>query len=180
MLSVQPTSLGGLYLIDPQSTHDARGVVRHAFHPTQYAAFGLTGRFLSDRLTRGFQGSLRGLYIIPEGQSLLLTLVRGDVTLAVVDTRIGSKTFGKTEMIELSESRNPQIYLSGGLAYGICVRSDSADIHEKFTGIYEEYAFHGLFWNDADLNIPWPVKFPQVSDEENRFPTMRQIFPVFA
>lgn len=180
MLSVQSTSLGGLYLIEPEAVHDARGVVRQTFHPTQYAAFGLTGRFHSDRLTRGFQGSLRGLYIVPENETVMFTLVRGDVTLAVADVRAGSKTFGKIQMIELSEGYSPQVYLTAGLAYGICVRSDSADWQEKFTGIYEELAFQGLFWNDADLAIRWPVKFPLVSDEENRFPTMRSLFPVFA
>jgi dTDP-4-dehydrorhamnose 3,5-epimerase len=180
MMTVQPASLSGLYVIDPETAHDARGVVRGGFHPTQYAAFGLTGRFVSDRLMRGFQGSLRGLYIIPEGQSILITPVRGDMVLAVVDTRANSKTFGKIEMIDISESHSPQIYLSAGLAYGVCVRSENADWHEKFTGIYEQHAFQGLFWNDTDLSIKWPVKYPLVADEENRFPTLRQLFPVFA
>jgi dTDP-4-dehydrorhamnose 3,5-epimerase len=180
MLSVQSTPLCGLYLIEPKTVHDARGVVRQIFHPTQYAAFGLTGRFRSDRLTRGFQGSLRGLYIVPEGETVMLTLVRGDVTLAVADLRPGSRTFGKVQMIDLNESRSHQVYISGGLAYGVCVRSDSADMQEKFTGLYEEFAFQGLFWNDTDLAIQWPVRFPLISEEEARFPTMRQMFPVFA
>src|SRR5690606_41586158 len=97
MLSVQSTSLGGLYLIEPEAVHDARGVVRQTFHPTQYAAFGLTGRLHSDRLTRGFQGSLRGLDIVPEHHTVVITQVRGDVTLAVADGRGGSQTLGQAQ-----------------------------------------------------------------------------------
>ncbi len=179
-MNIQPTPFDGLVLIEPVASHDVRGMERTGFHPTQYAAFGLTGRFASDRYIRSFQGSIRGLYILPHDQCLLFTLVRGDACVAVVDTRQGSKTFGRVHMIDLNESNNRQIYIPGGMAYGVCVRSDNADIHEKFTGLYDPIAILGLFWNDADLDIAWPVKFPLVSDTENRFPAFRAVFPVFA
>lgn len=180
MMNVHTSPFDGLVLIEPVALHDARGMERGGFHPTQYAAFGLTGRFTSDRYIRSFQGTLRGLYVLPNDQCLLFTLTRGDVTLAVVDTREGSKTFGQTHMIDLGESNNRQVYIPGGMAYGVCVRSDNADIHEKYTGFYDPLAIRGVFWNDADLQIPWPVKFPLVSDMENRFPAFRAVFPVFA
>jgi dTDP-4-dehydrorhamnose 3,5-epimerase len=172
MLSVHATPLAGLFLIEPETTHDLRGLERPGFHPTQYAAFGLTGRFASDRYVRSFQGTLRGLYILPAEQHALLTLVRGDVTVVVVDMRPESKTFGTHQMIDLTEAQNRQIYISGGMAYGVCVRSDIADMHEKFTGFYDKQAINGLFWNDKELGIQWPVTYPLISDEEARFPSL--------
>ncbi len=180
MLNVHSTPLNGVYVIEPEQAHDQRGVERTGFHPTQYAAFGMTGRFASDRYVRSFQGTLRGLYILPADQHMMLNLIRGDVCLAVVDVRSGSRHFGKVQMIDINEAHNRQVYISGGMAYGYCVRSDIVDIHEKYTGIYDAQSVSGLFWNDRALNIQWPVKFPLVSENEARFPALKQDHTVFA
>lgn len=180
MLSVQSTPINGLLLIEPECAHDVRGVERPGFHPTQYAAFGMTTRFASDRYVRSFQGSLRGLYILSEDQHMLFNVIRGDLTLVVVDVRQGSRTFGQHQMIDISEAQNRQVYIKGGLAYGYCVRGDVCDVHEKFTGFYDPSAIQGLFWKDAELNINWPVKFPLIAENESRYPTLKQRIPSFA
>ena len=179
-INVQNTPISGLYLIEPESTHDMRGVTRPGFHPTQYAAFGITGNFASDRYVRSFQGSLRGMYILPESQNMLLTLTRGDICLVVADVRGHSRQFGTYEIIDISEAQNRQVYIKGGLAYGYVARADVVDVHEKYTGMYDCQAIRGLFWKDASLNIQWPVKFPLVSEEEARFPNLPQFVPEFA
>lgn len=172
MLHVQSTPLKGLFLIEAETTHDMRGLTRNGFHPTDYAAFGLTGRFASDKFFRGFQGCLRGLYILPEERHLLLTLIRGDITLVAVDVRPSSRQFGKMHMVDISDAQHHQVYLNGGLAYGLCVRGEVADWHEKYTGVVEADSVEGVYWQDRDLNIPWPVKFPLVSDQDAAFPTL--------
>ena len=177
-LAVHSTPIAGLHLIEPEVAHDLRGVERSGFHPTQYAAFGMTGRFASDRYVRSFQGTLRGLYILPNDQHMLINLIRGDISLVVVDIRPDSRTFGQHQMIDISEAQNRQAYLSGGLAYGYCVRSDVVDLHEKYTGFYDPQNVRGLFWKDASLNIQWPVKFPLVAENESRFPSLQEMLPV--
>lgn len=177
MLSVQTTPLSGLLLIEPEASHDLRGLERPGFHPTQYAAFGMTGKFAADRYVRSVQGTLRGMYVLPEDQHMMLNLVRGDICLVVVDTRAKSRTFGKFQMIDITEAQNRQVYISGGMAYGYCVRSDVVDIHEKYTGFYDPQAIRGLFWNDASLNIQWPIKYPMLAENETRFPTLKAYEP---
>lgn len=177
MLSVLNTPIPGLHLIQPETQHDARGMERAGFHPTRYAAFGMTGKFASDRYVRSQQGSLRGLYLLPSDQSMMLSLIRGDICLAVVDLREKSRHFGTVHMIDITDAQNRQVYLSGGLAYGYCVRSDVVDIHEKYTGFYDPQTIRGVFWKDATLDIQWPVKFPLVSESENRFPALRELMP---
>lgn len=172
MLNVQQAPLKGVFLIEPEATHDMRGMVRPGFHPTDYAAFGLTGRFTSDCFFRGFQGSLRGMYVLPEDRHLLLTLIRGDITIVAADIRPHSRQFGKTFMVDISDAQQQQVYLSGGLAYGICVRGECADWHEKYAGLVAPGPVDGVYWQDRDLNIHWPVKYPLVSDHDAAFPTL--------
>ncbi len=177
MLSVHNTPISGLLLIEPETSHDMRGVERPGFHPTQYAAFGIAGRFNSDRYVRSFQGTLRGMYILPEDQNMILTLTRGDISLVVADVRPGSRQFGTFQMIDINEAQNRQVYIKGGLAYGYVARGEIVDVHEKYTGFYDPQSIRGLFWKDAALNIQWPVKFPMVSEAEQRFPTLAQYTP---
>lgn len=182
MLNVETTKLPGLLVIEPETANDACGQVRPGFHPTQYAAFGMTGRFSSDRFVKSFQGSLRGLYTIPTGQNILLTVVRGDMCLVVVDLRANSRHFGSHQVIEITEAQNRQIYISGGMAYGYIARSAVLDLHEKYTGFFDTETFKGVFWKDPSLAIEWPVHFPLVADAEARFPSLKQFVPdkVFA
>lgn len=177
MLSVQNTPISGLHLILPETGHDARGMERAGFHPTQYAAFGMTGKFASDRYVRSLQGTLRGLYLLPEDQHMMLSLIRGDICLVVVDLRAKSRQFGMVQMIDINDAQNRQVYISGGLAYGYCARSDVVDIHEKYTGFYDPNTIRGLFWKDPTLNIQWPIKFPLVAESENRFSSLRELMP---
>jgi dTDP-4-dehydrorhamnose 3,5-epimerase len=177
MLSVHNTPISGLLLIEPESSHDMRGVERPGFHPTQYAAFGIAGRFSSDRYVRSFQGTLRGMYILPEDQNMILTLTRGDISLVVADVRPGSRQFGTYQMIDISEAQNRQVYIKGGLAYGYVARADIVDIHEKYTGFFDQQSIRGLFWKDAALNIQWPVKFPLINEAEARYPSLAQYIP---
>ncbi|MDB5478225.1 MAG: dTDP-4-dehydrorhamnose 3,5-epimerase [Alphaproteobacteria bacterium] len=178
MLSVQNTPIAGLLLIEPETAHDLRGITRPVFHPTQYAAFGMTGRFASDRYVRSFQGSLRGMYILPDDQQMLLNLVRGDVTLVVADVREGSRSFGAIQMIDITEAQNRQVYIAGGLAYATLARSDIVDMHEKYTGFYDAQSIRGLFWKDASLNIQWPIKYPLVSENDARFQSLKELTTV--
>ena len=39
----------------------------------------------------------------------------------------------------------------------------------KCTDFYYPEAEHGILWNDANLNIPWPVKNPVLSDKDKLF-----------
>jgi dTDP-4-dehydrorhamnose 3,5-epimerase len=172
MLNVQSTPLRGLYVIEPDPCHDLRGSERSGFHPTEYAAFGLTGRFSSDKFIRGFQGCLRGLYILPEGRNMLLTLIRGDITIVAVDTRPTSRQFGKMHMVDISDAHNHQIYIAGGLTYGVCVRGECADWNEKYATVMDDSFQEGIYWKDADLNINWPVRFPLVSERDATFPAL--------
>jgi dTDP-4-dehydrorhamnose 3,5-epimerase len=179
MLSVQNTPISGLYLIEPETSHDMRGVQRPGFHPTQYAAFGITGHFASDRYVRTFQGALRGLYVLPEGQNMLLTLTRGDICLVVADVRGTSRTYGSYQLIDISEAQNRQVYIKSGLAYGYVARADIVDVHEKYTGLYDDQAIKGIFWKDESLNIQWPVKYPLVAENEQHFPNLPMYVPEF-
>lgn len=176
MLTVQTMTLPGLRLIEQDADPARGGVASHTgYHPTQYAAFGITGGFASDRFLHGVQASLRGLYVVPDEQAMLLTPVQGELFIAVADVRPKSRRFGCVEIIELSHTSPRQIYIGAGLAFGVCTMSESAIWHERYTGFFDPAQADGVFWRDADLNIPWPVQFPLLSDRDASHPALEKL-----
>ena len=62
-----------------------------------------------------------------------------------------------------------QLYIPPGFAHGFCVLSNYADFEYKCTDYYYPDDEGGIIWNDPELNIPWPVKSPVVSDKDSKY-----------
>ena len=57
------------------------------------------------------------------------------------------------------------------------VLSEIADFEYKCTDYYDPSDEGSIFWNDADLDIKWPVKNPLVSEKDaaaDKFSSIRQ------
>ena len=80
-----------------------------------------------------------------------------------VDIREDSQTFGRWHGVILSESNKRQFWVPPGFAHGFVVLSEIADFEYKCTDYYDPSDEGSIFWNDADLDIKWPVKNPLVS-----------------
>lgn len=175
-IEVQSTEIEGVLIIEPEKSGDMRGSQTTGYQAATYAAHGITTRYVTDQYIRSFKGVLRGLTYQKSGQKAeLFTVIRGHVHLVAVDVRQQSKTFGKWIAIDINEAHNRQVYLSPGIAFGYCTLSDTADIHVKQSCFADAHDDAGIFWNDADLNIDWPLTCPLVSDQENNYPQLRDI-----
>ncbi len=173
---VQSTEIEGVVTIEPEKSGDMRGSKTIGYQAASYAAHGITTRYVEDQYIRSFKGVLRGLQYQKTGQKAeLFTVIRGHVYLVAVDVRQQSKTFGKWVAIDIEEGQNRQVYLSPGIAYGYCTLSDVADIHVKQSCFSDKHDDAGIFWNDSDLKIDWPLTCPLVSDRENSYPQLKDI-----
>jgi dTDP-4-dehydrorhamnose 3,5-epimerase len=55
--------------------------------------------------------------------------------------------------------------------------SDEATVLYKCTDYYHPEDEYGIIWNDPDLDIPWPVATPLLSDKDQKFPQLRDLPP---
>ncbi len=173
---VQSTDIEGVMLIEPEKSGDMRGSQTTGYQAAIYAAHGITSRYVEDHYIRSFKGVLRGLTYQKTGKRAeLLTLIHGHIHLVVVDVRQQSKTFGKWIAIDICDAHNRQVYLRPGLAYGYCTLSDTAGLHIKQSCFSDPLDEAGIFWNDHDLKIEWPLSCPLVSEKENNYPQLRDI-----
>jgi len=163
-------------LVEPKVFEDDRGFFMETYKMPDFVASGIRGNFVQDNFSRSSRGVLRGLHYQnpPFTQGKLVRVVRGEIFDVAVDIRKGSPTYGKWVKTILSEENKNMLYIPEGFAHGFCVLSEIAEVAYKSTGIYSHRAEAGIIYNDADLNIDWPIEEPILSSKDKKWPTLRE------
>ncbi len=177
-MTVQPTRLPGVLLVEPRVFGDDRGFFLERYHAKRYAQAGIDARFVQDNHSRSAEGTLRGLHFQrrhPQGK--LVEAVRGRIWDVVVDLRRGSPTFGQWQGHVLSDEAHRQLYVPPGFAHGFCVLSETADVLYKCTDVYRPDDEGGVAWNDPGLGIEWPAAAPRLSDKDRALRPLADLGP---
>ena len=173
-MNVIKTKLKDCVIIEPKVFGDERGFFLETFQSERYSKLAnINLPFVQDNYSRSSKGVLRGLHFQktkPQGK--LVRVVRGKVFDVAVDMRQESSTFGKWEAVVLSGENKTQFWVPPGFAHGFVVMSDVADFEYKCTDYYDSSDEGSILWNDPDLKIPWPIKFPKLSDKDANAPKM--------
>jgi dTDP-4-dehydrorhamnose 3,5-epimerase len=177
-MNVIKTKLKDCVIIEPKVFGDERGFFLETFQAVRYADFaGINSRFLQDNHSRSSKGVLRGLHFQktkPQGK--LVRVVRGEVYDVAVDIRSGSPTYGQWEAVILSEENKTQFWVPPGFAHGFLVLSDTADFEYKCTDYYDSSDEGSVLWNDPDLNVPWPIDNPLLSEKDANAPKLADLY----
>ena len=153
------TDIPGVILFEPKIFKDGRGAFFEMWKDDSYSAHGIPRHFRQDNVSTSERGVLRGLHFqSPHSQGKLVSVLAGSVFDVVVDTRIGSPTFGQSLHFILSSDNGRQLYVPEGMAHGFCVMSEKATFFYKCTDVYHPESEYSLAWNDPQLDIKWPFK----------------------
>lgn len=175
-MNVIETVLPGVLIIEPKVFGDHRGFFLESFQVERYREAGIALPFVQDNHSRSRRGVLRGLHFQrtrPQGK--LVSVSRGAVYDVAVDINPQSPTCGRFVGVELNDENHRQLWVPPGYAHGFCVISDTADFQYKCTDLYFPEDEGGLRWNDPQLDIPWPVENPSLSDKDQHNPTLRAL-----
>ena len=162
-------------LIEPVVFPDERGFFLEVYKYSEFAAFGITERFLQDNHSRSVKGVLRGLHYQnpPKAQGKLVRVVAGEIFDVAVDIRKGSPTYGRWVGVNLSSENKRMLYIPPGFAHGFCVLSEEAEVLYKTTEEYAPEFETGIIWNDPEIGIRWPVEDPIISEKDARWPPLK-------
>ena len=98
-----PTSLPGVFALEPQVFGDERGFFFESYNQRIMAEVGITENFVQDNHSCSSRNVLRGLhYQLKHPQGKLVRVVEGEILDVAVDMRRGSDTFGSWEAVRLS------------------------------------------------------------------------------
>lgn len=176
-MNVIKTKLKDCVIIEPKVFGDERGFFLETFQADRYTDLaGITLPFVQDNHSRSSKGVLRGLHFQKtKSQGKLVRVVRGEVYDVAVDIRQGSPTYGQWEAVILSEENKTQFWVPPGFAHGFVVLSETADFEYKCTDYYDPSDEGSLLWNDPDLNIPWPIDNPKLSEKDANAPLLADL-----
>jgi len=169
-LTVTPTPLDGVVLIQPHIFPDERGFFLETWNARDFVAAGLPETFVQDSHSRSTRGVLRGLHYqdatAPLGKLVRCTV--GSIFDVAVDLRMGSPTFGQWAGAELSAENKLQIYIPPGFAHGFQATSEIVEVQYKQTGYYTPSAEGTIAWNDPQVGVAWPLDEPILSGRDQQ------------
>lgn len=174
MFRFKSTKLPEVIVIEPLIYNDHRGYFMKLYNNKAFQNITGVDSFPETNLSFSYKGVLRGLHYqkYPKAQGKLILVICGEIFDVAVDIRKGSPNYGKWVSIVLSEKAKKMVYIPPGFAHGFCVISENATILYKITVEYSPEYDRGIIWNDPELNIPWPVSNPILSEKDKNQPTL--------
>src|SRR5262245_18936582 len=171
-----PTALDGVVIIETAFVHDERGFFIETYHRENYVAQGLVGEFVQDNHSCSAKGVLRGIHY-QDMTSPMIKFVRctaGALLDVAVDLRVGSPTFGKSVMVELTAANKKQVWVPIGFGHAFLALEDGTEIQYKCSNYYTPASEGAIAWNDPDLAIDWPIATPTLSRRDGAAMGLRQ------
>jgi dTDP-4-dehydrorhamnose 3,5-epimerase len=158
-ITVVPTSLPEVKIIEPKVFADARGFFFESFNAREFSAgVGVDVAFVQDNHSLSVKGVLRGLhYQIEHAQGKLVRVISGEVFDVAVDIRRSSPNFGKWVGVRLSGENKRQLWVPEGFAHGFVVVSETAEFLYKTTDYWFSEHERCIVWNDPQIGIEWPL-----------------------
>jgi dTDP-4-dehydrorhamnose 3,5-epimerase len=158
-MKVTATAIADVLLLEPRVFGDERGFFFESFNARVFKeATGLNVTFVQDNHSKSARHVLRGMhYQTQQAQGKLVRVVAGEVFDVVADVRPESPTYGQWVGEILSAQNQRQMWVPPGLAHGFLVLSENAEFLYKTTDYYAPQYEKCIAWNDATLNIDWPL-----------------------
>lgn len=168
MSKILETNFEGLFIIEPNVYEDSRGYFFESYNIKEFEQAGLFFNFVQDNQSMSNKNVLRGLHFQnpPSAQIKLVRVIKGAVLDVVVDIRKNSKTYGQNLVIELNEKNKTMLYIPHGFAHGFLTLEDNTIFYYKCSDFYSQKDEGSILWNDKDLNVPWNIDNPILSDKD--------------
>lgn len=168
--------ISDIILIKTTCRGDERGFFMETYKEFDFLNQGIKDRFVQENQSRSKKNVIRGLHYQknPMAQAKLVRCIKGKIFDVAVDIRKGSPTYGKWVGVILSEENKEMLYLPQGFTHGFCALEDNSEILYKSNNVYSPQDEAGIFWNDPDINIDWPISNPILSQKDLKWPLLKE------
>ena len=172
---IENTEINEVKVISPQIHNDSRGYFFESYSFKSFKENGLPSSFVQDNeVLSDKKGVLRGLhYQLEFPQGKIVRAIIGSILDVAVDIRVGSPTYGKYVMVELSSENKKMLYIPEGFAHGYLVLSEKSLVSYKCTNLYNPNDEYGIRWDDKSIGINWNYNSPMISKKDDDLPLLK-------
>lgn len=174
------TEIEGLMIVKSHTFFDDRGLYQKFYEKNVYLENGISCEFTESSDLYSKKGALRGLhYQTVDSQGKLIRVISGELFDVALDLREDSPTFGHYHTELLKAGDNKAVFIPAGFAHGFISLVDDTIFSYQCSGRYVPEACGGIRWNDAELNIPWPldeynIKEVIATEKDMNWPTLKE------
>ncbi|MDH5521350.1 MAG: dTDP-4-dehydrorhamnose 3,5-epimerase [Acidimicrobiia bacterium] len=168
---IEPTSIDGLYTIDPERHADDRGYFARAWCVNEFSENGLTTGFVQSSISYNAKAdTLRGMHFQsePYGETKLIRCEQGAIHDVILDLRPESDTYLQWEAFRLDPVGGRQLYVAPGLAHGFQTLADETVVSYQIDTFYQPDHATGVRWNDPAFAIDWPEASARIMSDKDR------------
>lgn len=168
-----PTPLGGVYWIEAERLHDARGYFARSYDKLEFDRQKLCTEFAQCSVSFNLlKGTVRGMHFQtePHAEVKLIRCTRGAVWDVVIDLRPESVTYCKWFGAELTADNLRMMYVPEGCAHGFQTLGDNAELFYQISITYSPTHASGVRWNDSRFSINWPLPMAVISERDAEWP----------
>lgn len=158
MLSVTPTDLPDVLIVETAWHADARGAFSEVWNARRFAGAGIARNWVQDNQSVSARaGTVRGLHFQapPHAQAKLVRVLAGAIRDVAVDIRAGSPGYGRWVAVELSAENRRQLFIPEGFAHGFVTLLPGTEVLYKCSAPYAPESEGALRYDDPDLAIDW-------------------------
>ena len=173
-IQLTEAKLPGCFILQFPTFRDHRGSFVKTIQHSLFAAHGLEVDFREVFYTVSERDVLRGMHVQlpPHDHAKVVYCTSGAICDMALDLRVGSPTFAKHEVYELSGLAHNALYLPRGIAHGFYVREAPAVVIYHVTSEHDPAHDVGVLWNS--FQAPWPAANPILSQRDAGFETLAQ------
>ena len=174
MVTVHPTGLAGLVVLEPRVFTDLRGTFVKTFHDSAFRELGLAFAPREEYFSTSHKNVVRGMHfqVPPADHAKLVYCVTGAVLDVVLDLRRNSPTYGGTFAGELSETNRRSLFIPTGFAQGFLALTDNALMVYKTSTVHDPACDRGIHWQSFGFTWPLGGATPILSKRDEALPPL--------
>ena len=180
-MNIEPLLIEGAYKISPKIINDDRGSFARLYWSKTFKAKGLNTNWLQTNVSISTKkATIRGMHYQkpPYCEIKLVRCVQGRIYDVIIDLRKKSKTFGKSLDLILDSDSLDTIYIPKGCAHGFQTLTNYVELHYAHSQEYQPEYETGIYFNDPDLKINWPLATSALSKRDRTHPLLKTIEPI--
>jgi 5-epimerase len=177
-VQVRELAIAGAFEFTPGIYTDQRGLFVAPYQEATFAAAaGHSFSVAQLNYSRSARGVIRGLHFtrMPPGQSKYVYCAGGHALDVMLDTRVGSPTFGQWDSVELGNGSFRAVYFPLGVAHSFAALQDDTVMAYMVSSGYVAEQELALYPLDEALGLPWPKDIkPVLSPRDRAAPTLAE------
>ena len=172
---ISPLEIAGAFEITTTVHGDSRGEFVEWFRAgalKEHSGHDFT--LAQANLSQSARGALRGIHFadVPPGQAKYITCPYGSILDFIIDIRVGSPTFGKWTVVELSGDNRNAVFIAEGLGHAFLSLEDNTVVAYLVSDIYRPEREHAINPLDSDIGLEFPMASTelQLSEKDQAAP----------